>query len=164
MAATTEILAFDGALLQRGFWLYVWQVLVPDGTEVLYVGRTGDTSTPNAQSPFNRMGQHLGFAKNSSMLRTHLGKHGYEPQQCSYRLISHGPVLQEAPSRLMEDHKPLRNLVAAVERQLERDLRAAGYEVMNVVHSRAVLDPELYTMVRAAFAEHFPRLDEIALP
>lgn len=47
-------------------------------------GRTGDNSSPNAQSPFNRMGQHLGFAKNSSALRTHLGKHGYEPEDCRY--------------------------------------------------------------------------------
>jgi hypothetical protein len=39
---------------------------------MLYVGRTGDSSSPDAQSPFNRMGQHLAFAKNRSMLRNHL--------------------------------------------------------------------------------------------
>lgn len=64
MSATTQVVEFDGAFLQRGFWLYVWRVIAPNSTEVLYVGRTGDSSSPNAQSPFNRMGQHLGFQKN----------------------------------------------------------------------------------------------------
>lgn len=61
MSASTQIVAFDGAFLRRGFWLYVWEVVAPDGAEYLYVGRTGDSSSPYAQSPFVRMGQHLGF-------------------------------------------------------------------------------------------------------
>ncbi len=44
-------MTFDGALLERGFWLYVWRII--EGTRtVLYVGRTGDSSSPNASSPF----------------------------------------------------------------------------------------------------------------
>ena len=158
MTATTQVVEFDGAFLQRGFWLYVWQVVAPDGSEVLYVGRTGDSSSPNAQSPFNRMGQHLGFVKSSSMLRTHLSKHGVDPQQCRFRMISHGPVLAEASSRLMADHQVLRDRVAAIERQLQLDLSAAGYEVLNVVRSRSPLDLSMYGSIRAAFAEQFPSL------
>lgn len=158
MTSSTQIVEFDGAFLQRGFWLYVWQVLAPDGGEFLYVGRTGDSSSPNAQSPFNRMGQHLGFQKNSSMLRTHLGHRSVEPQDCQYRMVSHGPVLPEAASGEMPEHKQLRDQIAAVEHQLEKDLRASGYEVMNVVRSKAILDPKLYAPVRSAFAAEFPKL------
>jgi hypothetical protein len=81
---------FDGGVLQRGFWLYVWEVMPPDETPLYYVGRTGDSSSINAQSPFNRMGQHLGFAKNSNMLRGHLGRHGVDPERCVFRLVALG--------------------------------------------------------------------------
>ena len=36
------------------------------------MGRTGDSSSSNAQSPFNRMDQHLGFNKRSNVLRRRL--------------------------------------------------------------------------------------------
>ena len=45
-------------MLERGFWLYVWRIASPIG-EVLYVGRTGDSSSLNASPPFMRMAQHL---------------------------------------------------------------------------------------------------------
>ena len=51
---TLQSLSFSGELLQRGFWLYVWEVTAADGRTVHYVGRTGDSSSPNAQSPFTR--------------------------------------------------------------------------------------------------------------
>ena len=49
---------FDGAVLARGFWLYVWRVDAPDRL-VFYVGRTGDSSSVNAQSPFRRVSEHM---------------------------------------------------------------------------------------------------------
>ena len=56
--------SFDGALLGRGFWLYVW--CITDGDrKVLYVGRTGDSSSPHASSPFKRIGQHLDAGPNA---------------------------------------------------------------------------------------------------
>src|SRR4051795_5414460 len=105
MSAGTQVVAFDGGFLQRGFWLYAWEVAVPGGGTVLYVGRTGDSSSANAQSPFNRMGQHLGRAVNSSMLRNHLARREVEPEECSFRLVAHGPVLPEAPSKDMAEHR-----------------------------------------------------------
>lgn len=57
---------FEGGILQRGFWLYVWKVTPADQAPLYYVGRTGDSSSTNAQSPFNRMGQHLGFARTAT--------------------------------------------------------------------------------------------------
>jgi hypothetical protein len=71
--ASTYTVSLGGGFLVRGFWIYVWEVRDPEGSVMLYVGRTGDSSSPNAQSPFNRMGQHLGFAKNSSSGRSARG-------------------------------------------------------------------------------------------
>lgn len=64
MEPATHCLDFDGRILQCGFWLYVWKITPRTGPAFHYVGRTGDSSSFNAQSPFNRMGQHLGFKKN----------------------------------------------------------------------------------------------------
>ena len=51
-------MTFDGHLLNRGFWLYVWEIKGSMSHHV-YVGRTGDSSSPHASSPFKRIGQHL---------------------------------------------------------------------------------------------------------
>src|SRR5208283_3705997 len=72
MTAQAHELTFDGGLLERGFWLYVWEITTPQDTHLYYVGRTGDSSSIKAQSPFNRMGQHLGFNKHANPLRRHL--------------------------------------------------------------------------------------------
>ena len=156
--ASTQVVEFDGGFLERGFWLYAWEVLVPGGAAILYVGRTGDSSSANAQSPFNRMGQHLGRAVNSSMLRNHLARRGVDPEDCTFRLIAHGPVLSEGPTDDMAEHKLRRDLVAGIEKRLAEDLEAAGYDVVNTVVSTKRLDENTYADVRSAFAAHFPRL------
>jgi hypothetical protein len=94
----TYTVTIDGRTLHRGFWLYVWEVTAPGGEKLLYVGRTGDNSTPNVQSPFNRMGQHLGNTE-SSMLRNHLVKRDVVPERCQFRLVAHGPIFDEVPTR-----------------------------------------------------------------
>lgn len=152
----THAFAFSGQLLQRGFWLYVWEIQPDDRTPIYYVGRTGDSSSTNAQSPFNRMGQHLGFNINSNVLRRRLETSGIAPEACAFRLIAHGPVLAEAQS--IEEHRRSRDVVAALEKALAEAMTAAGYDVMNDVHCRMPLDGELFATVRAAFAHHFPRL------
>src|SRR2546430_5631539 len=55
---------FDGRVLERGFWLYVIDIFTPEGRR-LYVGRTGDSSSCNAGSPFSRIGQHLDCRANA---------------------------------------------------------------------------------------------------
>lgn len=155
--ASTYTVSLDGGFLARGFWIYVWEVRDPEGSVMLYVGRTGDSSSPNAQSPFNRMGQHLGFAKNSSMLRNHLQRRDVSPDLCSFRLVAHGPILPEAED--WQSHVIRRDLAAAVEKQLAEDCAAAGYDVLNSVASGKELDNELYAPVYAAFAEHFDLLE-----
>lgn len=149
---------FEGGVLQRGFWLYVWEVTRADRAPLYYVGRTGDSSSTNAQSPFNRMGQHLGFAKNGNMLRRHLTRHGALPESCSFRLIAIGPIEQEARTPGRREHDLRRDLVAAMEKALAELLASSGLEVMNRVASRKPLDESRFAQVRAAFARAFPQV------
>ena len=71
MPASTPTLTLPGAMIERGFWVYVWRIASPVG-ELLYVGRTGDSSSPKAATPFARMGQHLGTNERQNMVRRHL--------------------------------------------------------------------------------------------
>jgi hypothetical protein len=153
----TFIVSVEGGFLKRGFWLYVWEATCPDGRKLVYVGRTGDSSSPNAQSPFVRMGQHLGHAPNSNMLRKHLERHDVQPETCSFRIIAHGPILPQAVGG-MDAHTGPRDVIAAMEKQLAEDLAAAGYEVMNDVKCRKPLDEAAYSEVRRAFAVELPEL------
>lgn len=153
--ATTHHLHFHGGILQRGFWLYVWEITPPSGHAIYYVGRTGDSSSPFAQSPFNRMGQHLGFNKNSNVLRKRLKSLGIHPEECRFQLVSHGPILEEAGHP--DEHLARRDQVAAMEKALAEELDAAGYHVVNKVHCRQVLNEEAFSKVRSAFAASFPK-------
>lgn len=143
----------DGGTLRRGFWLYVWEVIAPDEQKLLYVGCTGDSSSAKAASPFNRMGQHLGFIKASNTLRTHLGKRGMAPDDCAFRFVAHGPILTEAAD--WERHVPRRDIVGGLEQKLEQELRQAGWDVMNRVKGSFQLDEQLWADIRPAFAARF---------
>lgn len=164
MPTATHVLTLPGAMLRRGFWLYVWRVETPAG-ELLYVGRTGDNSSPHASAPYTRMGQHLGSVATQNALRQHLDRRGLPLEACVFHLVSHGPLYDEVAradgatrAALMTEHKPLRDIVGAMEKALADDLSAAGYAVVNTVHCKWPLDAALWAPVRAAFAEHFPAL------
>lgn len=163
MPCSLHELKFDGSVLQRGFWLYVWEVVPVGKIPLYYVGRTGDSSSTNAQSPFNRMGQHLGFAANSSMLRKHLARHQIEPEACAFRLVSLGPLDQESKAVERTEHDQRRDVVAALEKALADAMRDAGYLVMNEVRSRKPLDFERFKDVLTVFAESFPELKLLPL-
>lgn len=169
--AATHCLTLPGRMLQRGFWLYVWQVKVPGEAEPwLYVGRTGDNSSPNASAPYTRMGQHLGHLENQNALRKHLTAKGLTLEECTFHLIAHGPIHPEVErpvdveerkrrhDELMALHRPLRDEVGAYERDLAAALRSAGYQVLNTVSWRRDGNPALWSDIRAAFARHFPKL------
>ena len=143
MDPLTYKLDFNGGILQRGFWLYVWEIIPPSGPTLHYVDRTGDSSSLNAQSPFNRMGQHLGFNVNSNVLRRHLNSAQVQPEQCRFRLVSHGPILEE--SDLLHEHRERRDKVAALERDLAVAMRTAGYKVVNEVHCRGAVEMERFS-------------------
>ena len=129
-------MGFDGALLGRGFWLYVWQI-TNDSRSVLYVGRTGDSSSPHASSPFNRIGQHLDArpkAKGNALARQ-LKKEGLSPESCRFEMVAVGPIFPEQAD--MEAHRPVRDKAGALESALADYLRAAGHRVIGT-HPRAV--------------------------
>jgi hypothetical protein len=163
-------LTLPGPMLQRGFWLYVWRVQTLKG-ERLYVGRTGDSSNPHATAPYTRMGQHLGFSKAANGLRRLLTEAGVEPESCEqFDLISYGPIFPEigmTKDQLRADqmllHTPVRDQMAALEKKLRDALLAAGYQVLNVVHSKKQFDAAHWEAVRIAFGEHFPRLGQFDL-
>lgn len=164
----------EGALLRRGFWLYVWRVTTADEGELLYVGRTGDASSPYASPPYVRMGQHLGSNKNQSALRRHLIDREIAPEACrTFDLIAHGPIHPEvekptgyrhgdevARAGLMLKHIPLRDRVSAMEKRLATELCAVGYDVVNTVASNCEVPDEDWLPIRAAFAVDFPRLKD----
>ena len=156
MKAKTHELRFHGELLGRGFWLYVWEITTPEQTLLYYVGRTGDSSSRNAQSPINRMGQHLGFNSKNNVLRRTLESKDIDPESCFFRLVAHGPILPEATNQ--DEHSKSRDRIVAMEKALSLALVEAGYEVMNTVHCRADLDAAAFGVVRAGFAAHFRNL------
>lgn len=158
MRSATHEVMFTGGLLRRGFWLYIWEITPPDGPPLYYIGRTGDSSSINAQSPFNRMGQHLGFNKNSQQVRSHLEAHAVQPEKCSFRLVAYGPILPEAKTK--ESHRERRDIVGALEKALAGAMLNCGYEVMNKVNCHTLVDAKRFAGVRAAFAVHFPGLQD----
>ena len=158
MKASTHELSFDGGLLQRGFWLYVWEITAPDGITLYYVGRTGDSSSINAQSPFNRMGQHLGFAAASNMLRQHLQGKGITAEECDFRFVAYGPIMEEAATQ--DEHRKLRDVTAALEKALAIAFNDSGCEVLNTVKCRKKPDQNLWEQVYKAFAAYFTRLSQ----
>mgnify|MGYP003136370552 FL=1 len=167
MAASLHRLTLPGAMLQRGFWLYVWRIATPNGA-LHYVGRTGDNSSPHAAAPFTRMGQLLGTSPNSNALRRNLINHGVTPEDCaSFDLIAHGPIYPQVDhdssdrALLMERYMPFRDQVGAMEKLLCDGLKAAGYDVLNTVNCRWVLSAEgeeKWEEAKQAFRQDFPAL------
>lgn len=139
-------LSFGGAVLERGFWLYVWRVTC--GSQVfLYIGRTGDSSSRFAASPFNRIGQHLDLRTKASanMLLRHVRSRSLDPQRCSYKLIAVGPVFPEQKD--LESHRKHRDIVAPLEAALAQHLRAKGHDVCGKHSSKHPLDQALFRQV-----------------
>lgn len=143
-------LTFSGALIERGFWLYVWHVTCFDKS-IVYVGRTGDSSSSYAASPFNRLGQHLDVRESASanMLLRHMRKKGLEPTVGMYRMVAVGPIYREQET--MELHRKHRNVVAAMEAALGRHMHELGYDVVGNTSSKHPLDQALFERVLKEF-------------
>ena len=130
---------FDGRLLRRGFWLYVWRIRA-EGADYYYVGRTGDSSSSHAQSPFNRIGQHLDprdNAKGNAMLRQLRAVYA-DPFSCSFKMVAVGPIYPEQDD--MPSHQVYRDKVAGLKKAVAGSLRARGLTVLGIHHSK--FDPE----------------------
>jgi hypothetical protein len=149
--------SLPGAMLARGFWLYVWEITDRSGKQWLYVGRTGDSSSPNAQSPFSRLSQHLGSNRRANALRRNLERVGVEPDSCrAFELTCYGPILPECAD--MDTHGPSRNVMAGLEKGLRDALHTAGYRLLNEVKSRHPIDERKLAKVIQAFSGEFSKL------
>ena len=147
MALIAQSLNFRGLLLKRGFWLYVWQIRAPSGTCVYYIGRTGDNSTATASSPLNRAGMHYDTnpkAKGKRLIHR-IQAQGWDPEQCEYRLAAVGPLFREEST--LQEHKPIRNVVATLEHAVAENFRSRGLSVLGVHHAskKAPLDQSIFS-------------------
>ena len=145
-------MGFNGEVLERGFWLYVWEIKEGD-TKHLYVGRTGDSSSPNASSPFNRIGQHLDFRENAkgNSLAKGLKEVGINPKKSKFRMLAMGPFFPEQES--FESHKQFRDQMATFEHELARYLQSNGYSVLGIHHQGAKVPENHLNEVKAKVME-----------
>src|SRR5690348_2256936 len=142
--------SFDGAILTRGFWLYIWEISLSDGRTIHYVGKTGDKASGVCQSPFDRFSKHLGFNSNNNALRKHLSDIGIDPEHCRFRFHAHGPLFTDST----KTHGELCDIVSSLEAALASEMQAAGYAVINVVNCRIPTDASRFSLIRSAFATH----------
>ncbi len=138
---------FSGAILERGFWLYVWRIKHRN-TEFVYVGRTGDSSSRYAASPFARLSQHLDVRDNATanMLMRHIKQRGFDPIKCSFEMFAIGPLYKEQPN--LEEHRKIRDIVAPLESALALYLRNKGYDVAGKHPSVEKVNKELFSEIQ----------------
>ncbi len=139
--------AFNGAILKRGFWLYLVEVVSSRGRRAMYVGRTGDTSSPHAASLFTRLTAHLNDRKSSkaNSLLKRMIEQDLDCTDCSYRLVGIGPVFNQQAN--MDEHKPLRDQMAGLERAVADHLRERGYAVLGDHPKPRMVQAELLATV-----------------
>lgn len=141
-------MTFDGKLLQRGFWIYVCKVADCEKT-CYYVGRTGDSSSPNAASPFNRIGNHLDLrdkAKGNAMTKR-LTEAGMNPENCQFKMFALGPIFAEQAT--MPEHTPYRDRTAALEFEVAEHLRSCGHRVLGEHHRSGKIDEDLLQDIKS---------------
>ena len=137
---------FSGNILERGFWLYIWRIQSNDRV-VWYVGRTGDSSSANAASPFGRLSQHLDLRNSATanMLARNLRNVGIEPEQCHYNLLAIGPIFPEQND--FTEHVPFRDATGLLEAELANYLIEQELEVIGSHPSRGEFDRRLFERV-----------------
>jgi hypothetical protein len=152
-------MTFDGHLLNRGFWLYVWQIRGPLSYHV-YVGRTGDSSSPHASSPFKRIGQHLDPSPNAkgNALGRQLRSAGVKYEECTFEMVAVGPIFPEQAD--FEAHKPFRDQMAALERAIADELRQRGYVVLGTHPRAGTPDQSILQQLQALLDPKFPVVAE----
>ena len=148
-------MSFDGALLERGFWLYIWDIKTLT-ERYLYVGRTGDSSSPNAAFPFARIGQHLDVRPNAraNSIARRLKEKNVLPSSGKFEMLAIGPLFLEQAT--LTDHKVYRDQMAALERDLAKYLRESGYNVLGTHASRKSVNEKMLTKVLKIVKKRFP--------
>ena len=124
LSRSEHAVQFDGSLLCEGFWIYVIRI-EHNKKCYYYVGRTGDSSSPSAGSPFSRLASHFSHKKNnrSSYLKAHFLKHKINLEASRYTLWAYGPIFKKATDWKM--HKLRRNTTALIEAELAEYMRTS---------------------------------------
>ena len=145
---------FSGSMLERGFWLYIWRVAA-NGQNFYYVGRTGDSSSKYAASPFARLGQHLDTRKSATanMLMRQLRNVGVEPAVCKYDMVAVGPLFMEQES--LEEHRKYRDIIAPLEVALAKHLEKRGFKVLGSHPRLKPYDETLFREIVTKFEQVF---------
>ncbi len=143
MALSKYQFGFDGKILTRGFWIYLWKINYGQ-TTYFYIGRTGDSSSLNAGSPFTRLGNHLDSkpkAKGNSLWRL-LNKNNVDPRNCHFEMLALGPLFPEQND--MTKHRMHRDALAAIEQKLAEHCRNEGFDVLGIHFTKKTLDTTLF--------------------
>ncbi len=159
---TTYSMSFDGSLLKRGFWLYVWDIQTQT-ERYLYVARTGDSSSSNAASPFARIGQHLDFRNNAkaNSIARRLKENKIDPLSAKFEMLAIGPLFPEQSS--FADHKVYRDQMAALEKALAEHLRKNGYIVLGNHQSKKEINAEKLKGILKVVNKRFPPINKPAI-
>lgn len=141
-------ITFDGEVLQRGFWLYIAEICCT-GNQYVYVGRTGDSASPYAASPFSRIGRHLDFRDNAkgNSLAKRLKEQHVDPKRSRFRILALGPFFKEQGS--FEAHKPYRDRMATLEYEIAEYLRKQKINVLGKHHTGAPIQKDVIEDVKS---------------
>jgi len=140
-------MSFQGEILERGFWIYVWEIKCNDKSYI-YIGRTGDSSSPNAASPFNRIGQHLNFKENAkgNSLAKRLTEVGVNPSISTFRMQAIGPLYPEQES--FEKHCHYRDRMATIEFEVAKCLSSKGFNVIGQHHKGSHVEETILSDIK----------------
>lgn len=127
--------------------MYLWKIRHKD-TLLIYIGRTGDSSSLNAGSPLSRMRSHFNDrpnARGNSILRQLKSEQNIDPAECYYEMLAIGPIYPE--QKKWNAHTEFRDTFAAMERELAQYCRSIGYRVVGNHASKKRIDMQLFERV-----------------
>jgi hypothetical protein len=152
MSINSCTLDFDGEILKRGFWLYLW-VVVFNGQKYIYVGRTGDESLANAASPFSGLSQHLDLRRDAqgNDLARCLREVDLDPRACHFRMRAFGPIFEEQET--LDKHEPYRDQMTMLEYEIASYLKWRGFEVLGQHQKGTSIKQSLLNEIKARVIE-----------
>lgn len=114
-----------------------------------YIGRTGDSSSKFAASPFSRLGQHLDVRESASanMLMRKLRIENVNPIKCAFEMISIGPLFPEQDNLL--EHRKYRDIIAPLETALADHLKSKMLRVLGSHPKPKPYDHGLFAIIIA---------------
>ena len=87
-------------------------------------------------------------------MRNQLRLEGLEPENCHFRMVDFGPMFDEQSD--FEKHKPYRDRMAAVERDVAAFLTQRGYKVLGMHDSKKPKDSDLLKLIIPEVERTFP--------